>query len=165
MADAYAQSNGYAYALYEGHYLQQVADGAPHDCLAFYPMYGDTIARNEGFPPYFLIDGEQIVEALDVFDVMRCTRAHDSHRKGRAIFREYVRKYEQNDFCNQNEQSYITEIVIAVKNFALYDGYNGLEQLEYLLEAAQRLGKKVKFTNESPFEESEPETYFYFKLY
>lgn len=137
IADMCARKCGYFCASLLGEYDQ---------ALAFSPRYkcAEALPEPEGLPLVILIEaGEaRVVQGSESFEVLDKIRYRD-YERGRAIFKEYERKVDENDFKTKKERDYITEIVehrrpgydVPVDEETLYD----------YLEIAERLGMKLRF--------------------
>ena len=132
LADERARKEGYFCASYYGR------DG---EKFIFLPMRADSQERTEGLFVYIVVKGmkARIHRGLNYNGLAGIKRRY--FYRGRAIYREFERKYDQDDFANDEERAYISEIVqnqrpgydIAVVKSVLYD----------YLEIAERFGMKL----------------------
>lgn len=132
LADERARKEGYFCASYYGR------DG---EKFIFLPMRADTQERTEGLFVYIVVKGmkARIHRGLN-YNGLAGIKRRDFYR-GRTIYREFERKYDHDDFANDEERAYISEIVqnqrpgydIAVVKSVLYD----------YLEIAERFGMKL----------------------
>lgn len=104
-------------------------------------MRADSQERTEGLFVYIVVKGmkARIHRGLN-YNGLAGIKRRDFYR-GRTIYREFERKYDHDDFANDEERAYISEIVqnqrpgydIAVVKSVLYD----------YLEIAERFGMKL----------------------
>lgn len=133
-ADKCAKDNGYFCASYLGRM---------GDSFIYAPRYSDNKIRCEGYPPVIVINDDEplFFMGMESFDFLKDLKFRD-YKKGRSMFREYERKYYQNDFASDEECEYISDIVnnqqpsydIPVEKKELYD----------YLEIADRLNMKIE---------------------
>ncbi len=133
LADERAQKEGYFCASYYG------CDG---DKYIFIPMFADSQERILGLFTYITVKNmkARIHRGLN-YSGLAGIRKRDFYR-GRAIYREYERKYDHDDFTNDEEREYISAIVqnqrpgyeVPVSKSTLYD----------YLEIAERFGMKLE---------------------
>lgn len=133
LADERARKEGYFCASYYG------SDG---EKFIFLPMRADSQERREGLFVYIVVKDmkARIHRGLNYNGLAEIKR-RDFYR-GRAIYREFERKYDQDDFANDEEREYISAIVqnqrpdydLAVAKSTLYD----------YLEIAERFGMKLE---------------------
>lgn len=132
LADERARKEGYFCASYYGR------DGEKY---IFLPMYADSQERCEGLFVYIVVNDmkARIHRGLNYTELSGIK--HRDLYRGRAIYREFERKYDHDDFANDEEREYISEIVqnqrsgydIPVPKNTLYD----------YLEIADRFGMKL----------------------
>lgn len=132
LADERARKEGYFCASYYGR------DGEKH---IFLPMYADSQKRCEGLFVYMVVkDTKARIHRGLNYTGLAGIKHRDFYR-GRAIYREFERKHDHDDFANEEERAYISEIVqnqrsgydIPVAKSTLYD----------YLEIAERFGMKL----------------------
>ena len=121
IADACAQENGYFCASYIGRLGEE---------FVFATRYSDSEPRCEGLPSLVIVKDGQARHLMDVesFHYLDKVKFRD-YRKGRAIYREFERKVDENDFKSDEERDYITEIVqlqrsgydVPIDGSVLYD--------------------------------------------
>ncbi len=135
LADAEAQKEGYLCASYAGRF---------DETFVYYPRYTDSYPRCTGLPELILVEGDKAwsVCGFESFEIMDRYRDRD-YAKGRAILREYVRKFKEAEFANDEERHYITEIVITTPEFSFYHCPIELQTMYDYLEIADRLNMKV----------------------
>lgn len=144
-ADAFAQEEAYEFALYVGHYRGMLKVGeSSHDWLAFFPMYEDSRPRCEGFPQYILVDDEEVLWAMDGFDVMNKTYRLDNLAKGRHLYRELEKKYLTEDYSPSDDKDFISDLIYYTQGdnnfFSKQDAY-------LFLQEAQRLNRTLEIIN------------------
>ena len=133
LADERARKEGYFCASYYGR------DG---EKFIFLPMRADSQERIEGLFVYIVVKGKKarIHRGLNYNGLAGIRRR--AFNRGRAIYREYERKYDHEDFANDEEREYISAIVqnqrpgydVPIAKSTLYD----------YLEIAERFGMKLE---------------------
>jgi len=133
LADERARKEGYFCASYYG------CDG---EKFIFQPMRADSQERIEGLFLYIIVKDKKVrVHRSLNYNELAGIKRRDFYR-GRAIYREFERMYDHDDFANDEEREYISEIVrnqrpgydVAVAKSTLYD----------YLEIAERFGMKLE---------------------
>ena len=147
LADEYAQqTKKYAYALYIGQYESEWSiDRSTTKYLAFRKMYGDTKQREHCLPAYFLINEEKVVEVKDWMEVVDKVNRCDVVKRGKQIYKEIEDKVWDNPtkHCNHEEWRYLQDLYSSIRGEG-YDNPGRPYELYLMLQAAERLGKKVK---------------------
>ena len=135
MADKCAKKNGFLCAYYIGRC---------GDMFVYEPI-AKKIERRFEFPDVITIKNNRVKyhKSFTSIDILAGTKRHD-HKKGREIYREYERKWSQNDFASEKEREFISEIVENQQPG--YDVAVGKEDLYKYLELSERLGMKLKLT-------------------
>lgn len=148
-ADAFAQEDAYEFALYVGHYRGMLKAGeSSHDWLAFFPMYDDSRPRCEGLPQYILVDDEEVLWAMEGFDVMNKTYRLDNLAKGRRIYRKLLHKYETGEFAPEDDKEFICHLMLLTYEVSL--PIIPLDDAYLFLQEAQRLNRTLEIINSSP---------------
>ena len=120
LADERARKEGYFCASYYGR------DG---EKFIFLPMRADSEPRREGLFVYIVVKDmkARIHRGLNYNGLAGIRRR--AFNRGRAIYREYERKYDHEDFANDEEREYISAIVqnqrpgydVPIAKSTLYD--------------------------------------------
>ncbi len=136
--------------------------GRDEEKFYFIPMFADSQERTLGLFTYIVVKGgiARIHRGLN-YGGLDGIRKRD-FTKGRAIYREFERKYDNDDFINEEEREYISAIVqnqrpsyeVAVDRSTLY---------EYL-EIADRFGMKLELVPEPHTMERNDGWEYYLKL-
>ena len=102
LADERARKEGYFCASYYGR------DG---EKFIFLPMHADSQRRIGGLFVYIVVQAmkARIHRELN-YNVLAGIKRRDFYR-GRTIYKDFVRKYDHNDFANDEEREYISAIV------------------------------------------------------
>ena len=134
MADKCAQENGYFCALYLG---------KKGDAFVYDVIREICCVECLGLPSVILIDNNKayMCNGWEGMEILSETKFRDL-KKGRAIYKEFVRKVEHNDFSSRTECKYITEIVENQK--PSYDCPVPKDKLYEYLEIADRFGMRLK---------------------
>lgn len=147
LADEYAQqTKKYAYALYIGQYESEMSIGnSTANYLVFRKMYGDTKQREHCAPAYFLINEEKIVEVKDWMEVVDKVKKCDVVKRGKQIYKEIEDRIQVIQFSSRNydEWRYLFNLHASITNMG-FEPPNRPYHLYLMLQAAERLGKKVK---------------------
>ena len=145
-ADDFVRKDGlWEFALYVGHFYGMPNVGEQtHDWLAFRPMHADSRRYIEGLPIYVLIDENEIrfTDVDDCFEVGEQILKHDIYAKGRKIFKEYQRKFFDDDFASPKERDYIRGIIQATMNW--YECPIEQNDLYLFLQESKRLGRPIE---------------------
>ena len=153
LADERARKEGYFCASYYGR------DG---EKFIFLPMRADSEPRREGLFVYIVVKDmkARIHRGLNYNGLAGIRRR--AFNRGRAIYREYERKYDHEDFANDEEREYISAIVqnqrpgydVPIAKSTLYD----------YLEIAERFGMKLELEVEEWSKERNDGWEYYQKL-
>lgn len=149
-ADDFIRQEGWCdFALYVGHYHGLCKGGEQsHVWLAFLPMHADSIRRCEGLPQYVLVDDDEVIWALDGFDVMHKTYRFDNLAKGRRMYRELLHKYETGEFAPEDDKEFICHLMLLTHEVSL--PIIPLDDAYLFLQEAQRLNRTLEIINSSP---------------
>lgn len=130
LADDCAREAGYFCASYLGRLEEE---------FVFSTRYSDSEPRCEGLPSLVIVKDGIARHVMDVesFHYLDEVKFRD-YRKGRAIYREFERKVDEDDFSSMEERDYITEIVMNQRPG--YDVPIDKETLYDYLEIADRFG-------------------------
>ena len=136
LADKCARKSGYFCAFYIG---------KRGDEFVYSPISKKSRGEIEiiGLPSVILIDNNKAYmrHGWESMEILSETKFRDL-KKGRAIYNEFVRKVEHNDFSSRTECKYITEIVENQR--ALYERPVSKDELYKFLEIADRFGMRLK---------------------
>jgi len=133
LADERARKKGYFCASYYGR------DG---EKFIFLPMRADSELHREGLFVYIVVKDKKVrVHRSLNYNGLAGIRRRAFNR-GRTIYKEFERKYDQDDFANDEEREYISAIVqnqrpgydVPIAKSTLYD----------YLEIAERFGMKLE---------------------
>ena len=121
LADECARKEGYFCASYLGKKGEE---------FIFSTRYSDSMPRTEGLPALVIVCDMVARFCMDFesFSYLNGLKIRE-YKKGCSIYRELKRKYDENDFVNDEERAYITDIVknqrsehdIPIDKETLYD--------------------------------------------
>lgn len=158
-ADEYARKHNWLAAQYIGHWKED------QDWLVFSPI-SEIGARyiDMGLPIVILISENGLIfetqgydPPFDVFQILHYCEEHhrDPLRKGRAIFREYERKYKAGDYSDELEKENIESIfrVLEQVKKSQFPSINDYMIFTYL-EVAERLDKLFEIVPDKYYEDA-----------
>ena len=132
LADERARKEGYFCASYYGR---------DEEKLIFIPMYADSQERCTGLFTYIVVkDGKARIHRGLNYNGLAGIRKRDFSR-GRNIYREFEKKYDSDNFANEEEAEYIRAIV--ENQSPSYDVPVDKSTLYEYLEIAERFGMKL----------------------
>lgn len=130
IADECAKEEGYFCSSYLGKVGEE---------FVFATRYADSVPRCEGLPALVVVNNMKARFLMDAesFHYLHEVKYRD-YKKGRTIFRDFERKVDEDDFVNEEERRYVTDIVYNQRH-----GYNipvPKDTLYDYLEIADRFG-------------------------
>ena len=154
MADKCAQENGYFCALYLG---------KKGDAFVYDVIREICCVECLGLPSVILIDNNKAYmrNGWEGMEILSETKFRD-FKKGRAIYKEFVRKVEQEDFLSRTECQYITEIVSRLQTS--YGALFLMDRVYAFLEIADRFGRHLELVVDDCCKDAPDPRYCYYKL-
>ena len=154
LADECAREAGYFCASYLGRLGEE---------FIFSTRYSDSEPRTEGLPSLIIVNDGKARHVMDVesFHYLDEVKFRD-YRKGSAIYREFERKVDEDDFASMEERDYITEIVHNQRPG--YDVPVDKETLYDYLEIADRFGLMLDLVPEEWSMERNDGWHYYLRL-